>query len=314
MELDINGAKINNRVLDLKRDYSGTTFCHLTALSPCRILENGDIASYNCKCKRCGKKISVDTENLFFYKTRSCGCTDKFDLVGGIFSNLTVIRSAGIRKEGKNGSPIRVWLCRCKCGKEIIVSSGALAYRHAKSCGCLRVSQATKYTELTDRSINHRLSIIKQRCYNPKDKQYFRYGARGIYVCDEWMKDSQNFVDWFKSQSNWSTKLEVDRIDGDGPYAPWNCRLATRETQLINRKCTHFVVVDGIKLTGSQWSNLLRLTNRLSLYSFIHHNGKEKTIQFIRSKMHELGITRDNLHEFIQFEHFDPITNEENHV
>lgn len=315
MELDQNGIKINNRVLDSRRDYSGTKFCHLAAISPASIDKDGNISAYNCICTRCNKSISVPIEDLFFYRTRSCGCTDKFDLIGGTFSNLTVVRAAGIRRTGKATSRlVRLWLCKCVCGNEVILNTGALTSRHAKSCGCLRVSQATKFSDPIDRAINHRLSIIKQRCLNPNDDQYFRYGGNGIYVCDEWIADSKNFVDWFKSQPDWKLSLEVDRIDGNGPYAPWNCRLATRETQLINRKCTHFIVVDGIKLTGSQWSRLLRLRHRCSVYGFLQANGENKTIEMIRSKLNEIGINKSNLHEFIQFEHFDPITNEENHV
>ena len=207
-----------------------------------------------------------------------------------------------------------MWLCKCKCGREIVVRTNSLTTRHSKSCGCLRISQATKFIDPIDRKINHRFSIIKDRCYNPNCNEYWRYGGNGVYVCDEWMKDTKNFVNWFRSQPNWSLKLEVDRINGKGPYSPDNCRLASRETQLINRNSTHFVVVDGIKLTGSQWSFVLKLKNRCSLYSFMQYHTEQETIEMIRSKMLELGINKNNVHNFIQFEHFDPITKENNHV
>lgn len=314
MEINpITGIKVNHKVLDKRIDMSGTTFCHLTAIRPAERVGD-EIIAYVCKCNRCGNEITVSSENLFFYKTRSCGCTDYLNLTGGVFSHLTVIRPAGLRPCGTKGGMVRVWLCKCKCGNEVTLSTNSLTTRHAKSCGCLRIAQATKYTDPIDRKLNHRLAIIKQRCYNPKDSEYHHYGEKGITVCDEWMSDTQNFVDWFKSQPGWNTKLEVDRIDGRGPYAPWNCRLATRETQLINRNVSHFVVVDGIKLTGSQWARLLRLTNRLSLYVYIKCHPEEKVYEMIRTRMRQLGITRDNLHEFIQFEHYDPLTKEKNHV
>ena len=314
MEINnLTGKKVNHLILDKRIDLSGETFCHLRALRPDVVVDDS-IESYVCQCMKCGKIISVKADDLFFYKTRSCGCTDHFDLIGGVFSRLTVIRQAGIVKVGKPPRSAKLYLCRCICGNELKLTSGPITSRHAKSCGCLKLDQATKYVDPIDRKINHRLSIIKSRCCNPSDAMYHNYGARGITVCDEWMADTQNFVTWFKSQPNWNIKLEVDRIDGTGPYAPWNCRLATRETQLINRRVSHFLVVDGIKLTGSDWSSLLRLKNRSSVYSYLQHNGPEKTIAMIRLKLKEFGINQSNLHDFIQFEHFDPITKEENHV
>ena len=37
---------------------------------------------------------------------------------------------------------------------------------------------------------------IKQRCYNPKQKVYKWYGAKGIKMCDEWKNDYMTFEKW----------------------------------------------------------------------------------------------------------------------
>jgi hypothetical protein len=55
------------------------------------------------------------------------------DLTGERFGNLTVIESAGHGSHGRTS-----WLCRCDCGKEIIVATGDLRCGHTKSCGCSR--------------------------------------------------------------------------------------------------------------------------------------------------------------------------------
>ena len=69
-----------------------------------------------------------------------------------------------------------------------------------------------------------------ERCTNPDSRHWNRYGARGIYVCDEWM-DFQNYYD---ATGDAPEGMSLDRIDNDGPYAPDNVRWATPKQQRAN--------------------------------------------------------------------------------
>jgi hypothetical protein len=93
---------------------------------------------------------------------------------------------------------------------------------------------------------------MKKRCYCPKTDSYFRYGARGIAVCDEW-HDFCRFATWAFTHG-YREGLSIDRIDGTGDYKPSNCRWATPKEQAENRATTIFTAIHGISQTLSDWA------------------------------------------------------------
>lgn len=70
------------------------------------------------------------------------------------------------------------------------------------------------------------------RCQNENDKYY---GARGISVCQEWLDDSDSFVNWALN-NGWRRGLVIDRIDNHLGYTPDNCRFVTVTESNQNRE------------------------------------------------------------------------------
>jgi len=93
---------------------------------------------------------------------------------------------------------------------------------------------------------------MRDRCYNPRDKRYDRYGARGIEVCDQWR---HSFLTFYSDMGNKpSLDHQLDRINNDVNYEPENCKWATRIEQCNNRRSNTYYTYNGQTMTLSQWA------------------------------------------------------------
>lgn len=161
-------------------------------------------------------------------------------LDGVRFGKLVVIRCLGSDKWNK-----RIFLCKCDCGNEKIVSSALLSRGECVSCGCVQKEmRERKKTRngLTAKRIYPVWYNMKRRCYDENFKQYKDYGGRGITICDEWTGENglQNFAKWAYAngydENALRGKCTIDRINNDGNYEPSNCRWVDMKTQAKNKR------------------------------------------------------------------------------
>lgn len=88
---------------------------------------------------------------------------------------------------------------------------------------------------LSDHPLRNTWSCMKQRCYNPKNRSFKTYGARGITVCDEWRDSFPAFLQWANTHG-YVKGLTIDRIDNNKGYCPNNCRFIERSENSRKRR------------------------------------------------------------------------------
>lgn len=159
----------------------------------------------------------------------------KLEIIGKNFGRWTVISSAETR-ETPSGSKKAYWKCKCSCGTEKEVRAEHLLRLKTKSCGCHKSEKAAQQQTThggRDLLIYGVWTQMLQRCGNPKNKGWKRYGGRGIIVCDEW-KNFDPFYEWSKL-NGYAIGLTIDRINNNGNYEPSNCRWVTNLVNCRNR-------------------------------------------------------------------------------
>jgi hypothetical protein len=113
-------------------DLKNKIFGRLTALKVVGIKNRKEL--WECLCS-CGNKYIVNKYALLSGNTSSCGCLKKGfiakNLTGKRFGKLIVIKHLGFIKKNRS-----IWLCKCDCGKEKIVSTDNLTSHTTVSCGC----------------------------------------------------------------------------------------------------------------------------------------------------------------------------------
>lgn len=139
-------------------------------------------------------------------------------MIGNKYTKLTVIASNGDAK----------WLCQCECGNVKAFFKSQLESKHNKSCGCIVPRHGMRYHPAYKSWLH-----MKQRCTNPENSDYYKYGGRGISVHTDFLK---SFPVWLAEigERPEGDRWSIGRKDNNGNYTYGNMRWETDEQQARN--------------------------------------------------------------------------------
>jgi len=158
-----------------------------------------------------------------------------------------------------SGRVHRMGVFLCDCGNTKTMRLSRVFSKEVKACGC-QVGKALVKSQtthgLTHTREFHIWNNMLYRCNSVTSKDYHKYGGRGITVCERWSLFENFLEDMGKAPSE---KHTLDRVDNYRGYEPDNCRWATAETQMNNRRDTKKFMLDGLLLSRAQIARRLGL-------------------------------------------------------
>lgn len=221
---------------------------------------------------RCGSEFRHILSEIKTGRIKSCGCA-KNGVNKIKYNSGDVMGENGIIYlcDAESNTKKRKALFLCHCGTEFVTAIESVKNNLTASCGCdsYARSAAKNRTHGYSSSKDYfRWQDIKYRCYNPKNKGYGYYGARGIKMSDEFLNSPRIFIEYIMSLPNYGKEgYSLDRIDNNSSYSRGNLRWASKTTQIINtrkkRQISGFTgVVKNNSCTNDRWACVIHFCHK----------------------------------------------------
>ena len=173
----------------------------------------------------------------------------RLDFAGKQIGLWTILSFHSVNKHGG-----ALWLSRCACGTTRVVSGWLLSKGETKSCGCAKArftSEANRTHGESKTPTYRSWASMIQRCLNASNKNYNRYGGRGITVCDRWLS-FENFIADMGPRP--TAKHTLDRVNNNGGYNKENCQWLELKFQARNRENSRWVTAFGVTKLMCDWA------------------------------------------------------------
>lgn len=188
------------------------------------------------------------------------------DLTGQKFGRLQVIEFSHLDKKQA------FWKCICDCEKDKPIGERTIHIKKSKyllagqtnSCGCLKREQLAEirklpkkhskkeeYTKPFYKELKNNWNTLINRCHNKNFYKYKDYGAKGIYVCDEWRNGFWNFYNW-SIENGYQRGYTLDRLGNN--YQPDSCEWVSKEVNCSWTKNNTKITIRNVTKTAAEWA------------------------------------------------------------
>ncbi len=153
---------------------------------------------------------------------------------------------------GRTANHIKLWECRCSCGRVLNVQANNLkaGSQRCKSCNGRFVGKRTAKHGASHSPTYRIWSHMIERCRR-KD------AYRDVKVCKRWL---ESFSDFLADMGPRPTpKHSIDRIKNSLGYQPGNCRWATMTVQNRNKRNNALLTWKGETRCVAEWAELVKL-------------------------------------------------------
>lgn len=159
-----------------------------------------------------------------------------------------------------------IYVAQCnECGYKKQSHYGEISGIKSKTVKCRHLKASGDYIVYGHTWQNKRIGRIFnkmfRRCYNPDDKDYRWYGAKGIKICNKWLENPKLFEEW-SFKNGYNDTLTIDRINECKDYSPDNCRFITYIENQNNKRTNTYIEFNNEINTITNWAKKLNINPR----------------------------------------------------
>jgi hypothetical protein len=207
------------------------------------------------------------------------------DLTGQKFGRLLVLKRAENNKDGR-----AMWLCRCECGNERIITGKSLRNGHTRSCGCLNkdiISDVSFIDRTGERFGNLTVQQRVEDYIAPNGKHHVRWKCK----CDcgnEIDVDVCNLVRGYtKSCGCYKTEmLSKIHTKHSGRYDRLYKVYANMKNRCLNKNASDYIYYGGRGIAiCDEWLN-----DYLSFKTWAYHNGYDENADFGKCTIDRIDV------------------------